>query len=468
MGPTANVTAAIGNANPGRKGPRPVKPMSQGLDYGLKVKPTHVTLMETARTMDGGSISNFPYINTVTISESRVMQIESVNTSFDSLSAGASSFGFNAMLTSNFLSNFNFILDGIARQYANAQNLVLATPADFAVYINTYASALSKYLALISILNGDGFNDRISGLSQVLTSRRARIQTGYERLQQFPIPPGIVDLVARMCGCFAVAPAGNVFIHYAYAGSNNTPLDLTNGTSADSLLTECETQLAALLSNAESGLVRIVLAEYYGVPVPLPYPGVRMCRGLYDTFRLMAIQFNGVSNNFVWPWIENGANLVAFDGAVQVYIPRGYENDPLFTTFFRGPQPFGAYNNVIIANKGHFIGAFTGLNSGTQTNMREYAAGSTSSNFGTTGIPGSTFVYTNVMAEFYWAALAGASEVNASADVRPASEFARFTVNAGYLAQETARTQTNMLQGKARFPYPSDCTEYSTMNVKSR
>jgi hypothetical protein len=370
-------------------------------------------------------------------------------------------------LTRNAIQNavllqYTAMVDNLARTYANAQGLQLTTQSDFPAWLFQFMNALCGYIGLISILNGDGFNDRVTQLCQQLTNFRSRIQTGYERLASMPFPPGLIDIAVRCCGLFASYMGGDCYLHYPNFGASGTPFDLTSSAAITTFITGIEAQVAALQTQAENGIVRIVLAEYFGDPVPLPFPGVRVCRSLYDQFRVVAIQNIATTNVFASPYILN-TSAAGNPGNVPVLVPKGYENDPLWYSLFR-VKPWAGFNNVVKADAA-MLGLFND-SAGVSSTIRYYLEGSSTStveNVTNAVLNG----YATVGNEFYFAPQPANSDITGySTDFRTQNDFTLFNVSWDYILNQTIRGWTDILTGKMRIPYPPDCVDFNNTKLK--
>jgi hypothetical protein len=434
---------------------------------GQASTPAFVGLNDRMPTWDGGIITSFPFINPLETGEMDIFQWESQGSGLN-LGQTAGPFALATAETSNFQANYNFMLDNLARAYANTQNLTLTTPSDFTSYLTTWWGAASPLFTLVSLLNADGFNQRLSQVAQIGSTLRARIQADMERLQQFPIPPGILDLCEMYSGVIGTIPGLSVMIiANDIGGSAGNPQDFTTVAGWTQYLTQAETSLGQLLTNTESNIVRIVLAEYFGEPSPLPYPGVKMSRGLYDMIRLRSISFRGGVNFFVFPFVEGGANTAAFDGTVPIYVPRGVESWPLWSTLYR-PWAIGAFNNVVLANGSVNLGIYMDQ-AGAQSQQRTYPKGSVISGVGGTGVPTAAFSYSNPIGEYYWAEMAGNSEISYVNDVRGSVDVIKFFTTLSTMVENSNRFVDDILQGKQRVPQMPDRTpDYNMSRIYSR
>jgi len=410
--------------------------------------------------VDGSVISTFPTFEPVFTNRPHILQIESGVVQCNSFNTPASSQ--STAFLDNYKMQFGLMVDNLARAYANAQLLQLTTQGDFGSYLNSYMTSLSGYLALISILNADGYNDRLSNLAQVLTPLRSRIITGYERLQTAPIVPGLVDMANRTSGLFSMAKGDPVILHYGYNSTSGTPLDLTVPTNITTLLTSVELLAGSVISGAESGQVRTVLAEYYGDPTPLPFPGVKVGRSLFEQFLIASYQNIGTTNVFAAPAVVQSSATFA-STSIPLMIPRGCENDPWWHTLYRF-QPFSAFNNVAKGSAAP-IGLWT-QSVAIASTINSYA-NSVTSPATTFATGGSLNGFSNPMNDFYWAPLPAASDITEYADdVRIQRDYTLFNVSFDYMVQQTVRMQNDMYSGKKRIPLPSDITEHNTGRVR--
>lgn len=452
---------------PRNNGKRPsgFNPSQKGVNRGQKPHSVNIYQGVTATGMDGTKLISFPTYEPLFLNRPKVFQVETQSVSCDSCCTGTVQFAMNSALGNNFTNCYTVLLDNIASAYANAQGLTLTTATDFANYCNTWFVAAAGYIALISIINGDGFNERVTSLAQVLTTRRSRIQTGYDRLASIPIPPGFIDLVYRSFGLFANDKGDDCYLNIMNTAATGVPLDLTNGTNVDTLLTQYETALVGLAGAVnESGLVRIVLSEFYGGPSPLPYPGVRLSRALYNQFRLMATQFLAATNVFGGPYIQTGTAVPTNGHNIPLLIPQGFEDDPWWMSYYRF-NPYMSFNNVVKANA-QFIGLFNQSTVGS-TGDRIYIQGSatTAAESVSSGVLDG---FTLALNELYFAPYAASSTIGGYAtDTRTQNDFTVITANQDIIANETINMQTKLVAGKQRLAAVAGLTEYSSMKRSS-
>jgi hypothetical protein len=457
-GGTGRAPSGVRTQNPSRGG---------SLMGGSVPGAAYVGLNDRAPSWDGGIITTFPFFNPVESNEVDIIQMETSSLwQFGATAGGQHSFG--TQETNNWQANYNWMLDNLAREYVNAQNLTLTTQSDFALYINTYAAAASPLFAVVSLFNADGFNQRLSSLAQAATQNRARAQAAMERLQQFPIPPGVLDFIEMYSGIFGTIPGGSVIMNYSLnGGTNGQPTDLTSLAGSSTLLTQAETAITQLGTNSESNLARLVIAEYFGDPLPLPFPGVKMSRGLYDLMRLRSMQFRGATNYFTFPFLQAGSTSTTIDATVPLIIPRGMENWPIWSSLYI-PHALGNTNNVVLASLNQEFGLLQDSGSAT-TGFRSYPKGGVGSSLVTLALPISSFPYNSPFGDYYWAAMTGNSEVGYSNDVRGSVDVAKFYVSFSLRAQNSMRIADDILQGKKRVPQmPDRAADYSIQHVASR
>lgn len=414
---------------------------------------------------DGSVMVTFPTFEPLFTFRPKVTQIEWSNTnigSFLTANTGTPTFLTNPTINMNDIS-FGVMVDNIAKAYANAQLLQLTALVDYRNYINNYLSTLGSVMALVSILNGDGFNEVVSQLAQKLVTFRSRIQTVMDRLQLIPIPPGILDFCTRTFGLFAAYAGGDCILSTLMTvGSTGVPLDLNVLANINTYLTTCESSLLTLESTAESGTIRIVLSEYFGDPAPLPFPGVRIARPLYDQFYVMGMYNLATTNVFGVPYLAPNATSVIAENTVPVLIPRGAEQEVWWTTLWRA-QPFVSYNNVAKA-LADTAGLVT-LNPANQITVRQYPVnnGAEGTFTNTTATDG----WSSAMPEFYWAPPSGASNAAPyGVDIRTQRDFLLFEVPVTQIINQTVAMTKRIMINKERFPYSSYVQEWSTQRVR--
>jgi len=444
----------------------PTTPMVRhGVDKGQRTVPQLAYQGVMATGIDGTKLMTFSTYEPIFLNRPKIIAFESVAPSCDQTCSGTNVFSMNTSLANNFQNQYTVLVDNIARATANAQLLPLALGNDFAIYVNTWLTATAGYMGLISILNGDGFNERCTNLAQALTQFRSRIQTGYDRLSLFPIPPGFIDIVYRSFGLFASGAGNDCYLNILNTTSAGVPLDMTVAANINTLLTSYETALAGLMGSIlESSVIRIVCSEYYGAPAQLPYPGVRVSRCLYDQFRLMATNLQATTNVFGGPYIENGAILPSPGATIPVLIPKGYESDPWWLSYYRF-APFLSFNNVAKVNtqyQGVFFPSTT-----NSTADRIYIQGGTVTATETI-TAASLDGYTKALNELYYAPYAASSALNGYAtDTRVQNDFTVIMASMDTIGELTMQMQTHIVAGKGRLAPPSGLQDYTSMGRTS-
>jgi hypothetical protein len=438
--------------------------VKKGLTRGGGAGSAGTTPLVKVSNADGSIVTTFPSYEPLFGNRNKIIQVEysGFNTNSFTNSAVIASPWETALQSSQGII-YTRLLDNIVMKYADVQNLALSSYNDFASFKNQYAVALASYLPLIAILNGDGFNERVSQLAQVGTSWRTRIQSGYDRLQTIPIAPGLIDTVSRMVGLFATYQGGPCILANFNSTAGVSPIDLTLSASWNTLVNNAETALSLLLTQAEAGIIRTVLSEYYGAPTPLPYPGVRLDDGLFHAHRLKSwLNLNGATNGFSVPYLLNGATAwPATGGQVPVLIPRGHETEIWWTTLFK-PGAFGAFNNVAKASCIN-VGFMT---ENTQTSsIRYYVQNQVTSN--TSSATATLNGFSDPMNEFYWAPpVANSDTIGYGSDARDQNEFTMVTVTMDHIASQTIHYDQMVWIGKQRIPF--NMAEYNVSRVRQR
>jgi len=416
--------------------------------------------------IDGSKVVTFPTFEPLFTGRNKVIQVEAATINPGAHYLGALTFPAPASMGANFQNNYQLLLDNVARAYANAQGLGLTTIADVITFSINWMQAYATLMPLVSILNGDGFNEVITKMAQTLTTFRSRIQTQYDRLQTVPVPPGFIDLVDRCFGVFASDSGDDCYINLFNLTAVGAPTDLYTTANINTLLNNVDTALANLIGGTiiESGTIRIVFAEYYGAPAELSYPGVKISRALYEQFRVMALWNVAGANIFTAPPLQTGVVTAGSGQTVALLVPQGYEDDPWWFQLSRW-APFGATNNILVANTGGFGLAFPLIS--VSTTIRGYPqGGAVSTAFVAAGALNG---YTSPLNELYYAPPVAAADVNPYAnDGRNQNSFTVFNVNFDYLANETMQMQNRILVGKQRIPQCKDLQMYSTERVRSR
>jgi hypothetical protein len=452
---------SIGNSSSGPPARNPVDAMSRSLTRGgstaISASPQIIV-----PGYDGSVLTTWPTYEPIFTGRPHIVQFEpnKIDISFNipvPWTQGNAS-------TSDFSNIYQILVDNLATTYANAQNLQLAAGADWGTYINTWAYAFGIYYPLMGILNGDGFNDRMTQMSQAMTQYRSRIQTGYERLQTYPYIPGLFDLMTRVVGVFADIEGGDVIISILnQANANGIPTDLTIGANITTLLNQAELALATLQGAGEEGLVRIVLKEYYGMNPPLPWNGVKVGRSLYDAFHRKAVQVIGATNVFSWPYAFSGTAGTQ-PGLLPISIPKGAEKDPWHQTLF-GYQPWAGFNNVAKANA-DLLGWISDFGSASSI-LRYYTQAGTTSVVST--LAALLNGYTDPWNDYLWAPPVAASDITGyGADLRVQRDFTIVMASFDYILQQTMELRRDVFVGKKRVSLPSDVSDWNAAKLQPR
>jgi len=414
--------------------------------------------------MEGGGAISFPTYDPLFTARTKVMQISLPAPDPSGFSSGPGVPLFTSGLANDFTIIAQSLIDNLARAYANAQGLSLTSTGDLVNYIGTYLAIYGRYAGLCGILNGDGFNDRMQQIAIQGITRRSRIQTGMDRLQSLPFPPGLIDIAERCLGCFATYVGGDVILSMCDPGTSGSPVDLTSGANWDTLLAGTETLLEALVTGAEAGVIRIILAEYYGDPTPFPFYGIKVGRSLFDEKQLMGAQFLGATNVFANPYLITGAGTISGGAAVPILIPKGCETDPWWSTLYR-VQPVMMVNNQVKANAGS-LGLFR-QDIGFNSQLRWYSVGGTTSNNSQASTPFNG--YTDPMNEFYFWPPVGNSEIVGYAnDTRSQRDFELFNIALDTIVNNTMMLTRKIYLEKARFPLPPDISNWTTERLFNR
>jgi len=440
----------------------------RGVDRGGSASSGPSYSIASAKGYDGSTITTFATFEPIFAVRPKVLQtaysfISPVDCAI--LQAGGVIPVLTTELATVFNNTFDIMLDNIAMKYANAQNLNLAVAADWGFYVTEWFNAASSYAFLTSLLNGDGFNEVTTRIAQTGVTFRSRIQTGMDRLQNVPIVPGLWDLILRCVGYFASYSGGDCWLGYPNLTSSSSA-DFTQTASWNNVLTVAESNLAALQGSttAESGVIRIVTSEYYGAPPPVPYPGVRVCKALYEQFRLMSTRTQGLSNVFANPATTNGTLGTGSGQLVPLLIPKGSEDDPWWTSLYR-IHPFDFVNNDVNANAGMF-GLFN-EDPTVPSNVVDYVQGNlavTNFTIPISGLDG----FSSPLNENYWAPITSGTPAGASADRRVQNDFTVFNVSIDQLAANTMALMRNIYVDKGRISYPKDCKDVSAMKIRAK
>jgi len=354
---------------------------------------------------------------------------------------------------------YAMMLDNIARAYANAQNLNLTALTDMTAFIKLFMQAASVYIALGSILNGDGWNERVSQMATIVGPLRARVQQGFDRLQSIPMPPGILDLLYRSFGLFAAYEGGHVWFSVFNSSGIVTPADYTTLAAYQTILSNAELALTTLTTAAEQGPIRIVFSEFYGAPEPISAPGVRICPGLYNQFRLMGVIFSGATNSTGFPYVTRATGVQ--DASMSILIPRGYEDQIWWSSYWR-LQCFSVFGTVVKANA-TIVGMIT--QTGTlNTSIGYMVQGQTTQNNSqTTGVVANGF--SDPLYELYFQPLVNGLATDLASDVRTQNDFSSYPISPDIMTDNTVNIIRRVFVGKEKFGYPSDTREYNVARI---
>jgi len=417
----------------------------------------------------------FPFSEVEFIGKSRVVIPDLSGYNFGSHIQG----GAGAAAASSFIAEgaaqtgaaiFTYITDQLMRDYANLALLALGvTSTQFFAYVNTYCEVLAECVMLSSILNADGFNEITSTLALSMTSFRAGLREDFNRLNSLPMAPGVIDLVLRHAGYFAPYEGGPCIL--PWSATTIAIADLTNPANVGAILGRAASQLTTLMTDPTYQPIRAVLAKWFGDPIPLPAPGVRVSRSLFDSFRLMMWKRSSGTPvvDYSFPYIQNGDGLVItnpiINDGVPLMVPRGTK-DPLWMTLLR-PKPFGLFNNAQAGGDQGDVGFITSSLVGSPESMGVYSQANLTP-FAVLTLAGALDGFNSPFNDFYYAPLTGAGVVGYGSDHRMQQDFVVFNVDIGTINSQTNETWWDIWADKRRIPNPSDYSEWNSQRFTHR
>jgi hypothetical protein len=358
---------------------------------------------------------------------------------------------------------FQQMIDAVILKIANAQTAVLTNGADFGTYLNTYLSTWASLYSMASMLNADGFNEVTEKVAAAGTQLRSRVQSAYERLQSLPICPGFVDIVPWWFGLTAPYEGGPAWLVTMNTAGSGAALDYSNSANWTTILNQIETALTTLITASESGIVKFIMAEYFGTPPELPVHGVKIHPGLYDGLKLVAFPFAGATKTFVLPALTTDGTAVVKSGTVPLFIPVELRDYPIWSTFNR-LMPFGGCSNVNNADAS-FTGMFEISNGGAWT-LRKYPTGGGAPSTVSLTASASDGYGTGAENIFYSPAIN--SETDFANDGRPHGDYIVYQMSTDQIIDETVKMDQRLWIAKERLPLPAGTKMWSTNKVHNR
>jgi len=365
------------------------------------------------------------------------------------------------------------MFDALVRQWQNSQQLQLTSIENFKLYDDLWNESYGKLRTMVSIINADNFNDRMSQLSQIGNALRTAIQANVQAFVQLPMCHGKPAILDRYFGCFTDDKGDDVIIGENFAPLDVTAADLTSFPVWQAAINRVAANITTMSSAAnDMQIVRQVIAAYHGSPPPFLSSGVKRNSMYYNALRLTAmwkaIRVADVpTSRIIYPYIKLDSvgvpTVLDSDPVVPVIVPNGLENDPIMFTFLR-PRVYGITNGGDLAGNLGMIGQFVVDKDATDATIRAYKFNDLTGIVEILGTPAYDAL-TQALADLYWSSPAGDEAPGYPNDHRSFEDWHRFETSIATMNAHTQDVLDVLWLEKATFPMVGGSGEFTAAKI---
>jgi len=211
---------------------------------------------------------------------------------------------------------------------------------NLASWLNSYGSAYIELRALQAALALDGFNRECSVVAQVIQQNRFRLEADLARINEISIPPGYRELLDKLCGVYILSEStAPILVGFKTNVVPGAMDDISTGAGVQAILTDAETNIAAIFTGGSAQQIMSVFGALYGPP-EAPMPKVPITgENMYFLWNSMMAQYR----NTTGPVTVTAPNVASLS-IVPIQVPYGTD-DPLFFSLLR-PTVYGVTDNI--------------------------------------------------------------------------------------------------------------------------